>query len=147
MKVEVEIDRSCTEPVAIIRAASVSEEVQRAAELLADIGTLSIIPGFRDGSAHLLNPARIRRIYASGGKVYAVTDRGEYILRMRLYEAEKKLAHNGFIRISHSEILNLQEVEKFDLSLSGTILVVLSDGSTAYVSRRYVPRIREVIGM
>lgn len=147
MKVDIQIDSSCKEPEATIRAASLTSEVQQAAEMLAAMGTPSYLAGFKDGSAHLLEPADVRRVYAAGGKVFAVTKDGEYTLRMRLYEAEQRLTGKGFIRISHSEILNLQDVKRFDLSLSGTILVELSDGTTSFVSRRYVKRIRMALGM
>lgn len=147
MKVTIQIDDDCAEPEVVIRAAVLTEEVRQTAELLSSMGSASFLVGFQAGTARLLNPACIRRIYASSGKVFAVTDRGEWVLKLRLYEAEKRLAGRGFIRISHSEILNLKEVEKFDLNLSGSILVVLSDGSTAYVSRRYVRRVREALGV
>lgn len=148
MKVDIIIDADFGEPEVTIRTAAITDDVQRAAAILTDTVAPAQLVGFSEGSAHLLDPACVRRIYASGGKVHAVSNQGvEYVLKLRLYEAEKRLAAHGFIRISHSEIVNLQDVEKFDLSLSGTILIVLADGSTAYVSRRYVPRIREVLGM
>lgn len=147
MKVRIELDNAYENPEAIIRTAAISAEVQRAASLLADCGSPAFLAGFRDGAVRLLEPSAIRRVYASGGKVFAATPHGEYLLRMRLYEVERQLSGRGFIRISHSEILNLTEVDRFDFSLSGTILVVLSDGSTTFVSRRYVPRVREALGM
>ena len=76
------------------------------------------------------------RIYLNSGKVVAVTDKGEYILRLRLYEIEKLLLTDQFIRISNSEIINLKKVNNFDLSFTGTICVKLSNGVTTYVSRR-----------
>lgn len=147
MKVDIRIDDSCTEPTVVITAARVTDEVRRAAELLADLGPLDLLVGFQNGMAHVLDPADIQRVYASRGKVYAVTGKGEFVLRIRLYEAEKRLAARHFIRISNSEIVNLREVDRFDLSISGTILVQLRQGEITYVSRRYVPKIREALGM
>ena len=63
------------------------------------------------------------RVYAGGGKVYAVTERGEFELRMRLYEAERRLEGGAFARISNAEIVNLDRVRAFDLRLTGTIVV------------------------
>ena len=87
------------------------------------------------------------RIYLNSGKVVAVTDKGEYILRLRLYEIEKLLLTDQFIRISNSEIINLKKVNNFDLSFTGTICVKLSNGVTTYVSRRYVPKLRKILGI
>ena len=51
------------------------------------------------------------------------------------------------MRISNSEIVNLKKVRGFDLSFAGTICVSLSDGSVTYVSRRYVSKIKQVLGI
>ena len=87
------------------------------------------------------------RIYLNSGKVVAVTDKGEHILRLRLYEIEKLLLTDQFIRISNSEIINLKKVNNFDLSFTGTICVKLSNGVTTYVSRRYVPKLKKILGI
>lgn len=47
-------------------------------------------------------------IYASAGKVIAVTEGGEYTLRLQLYEVEERLNLDIFVHISNSEIINLQ---------------------------------------
>lgn len=87
------------------------------------------------------------RIYLNSGKVVAVTDKGEYILRLRLYEIENLLLTDQFIRISNSEIINLKKVNNFDLSFTGTICVKLSNGVTTYVSRRYIPKLKKILGI
>ena len=79
--------------------------------------------------------------------VFAVLPEGEYVLRLRLYEAEERLKQRHFVRISNSEIINLKKARSFDLSFTGTICVTLSDGSSTYVSRRYVNKIKEVLGI
>ncbi|MFO7161703.1 MAG: LytTR family DNA-binding domain-containing protein, partial [[Clostridium] cellulosi] len=86
-------------------------------------------------------------IYAANGKVYAVTASDEYVLRYRLYELEECLKRESFVRISNSEVVNLKKVKNFDLSFTGTICVTLTDGTVTYVSRRYVSRIKEVLGI
>ena len=95
----------------------------------------------------ILEQADIIRVYAAKGKVYAVTAKGEYLLRMRLYEAEERLDQTRFVRISNSEIINLKMAKRFDLSFSGTICVNLAGGQTAYVSRRYVAKIKRLLGI
>ncbi|WP_417043329.1 LytTR family DNA-binding domain-containing protein [Dysosmobacter sp.] len=77
----------------------------------------------------------------------AQTDRGTYTVRQRLYELEQKFLVHRFARISHSEIVNLKKVTALDLTLTGTIRVTLSDGTVCWASRRYVRRIKEVLGL
>ena len=57
--------------------------------------------------------------------------------------SEKKW--DRFIRISNKDIVNIEHVEKFDLSFTGIITVVLKNGTRVQVSRRYMKKIREKI--
>lgn len=146
MQIEIKIDSSCTEPKVILLTASMTEEVNAVLRRLTD-QTPQMITGSRDDKVEIIEPGDLIRIYASAGKVFAVTSRGEYTLRLRLYEAEERLPGGQFVRISNSEIINLKKVNNFDLSFTGTICVRLSDKTTTYVSRRYVARIKKILGI
>lgn len=146
MQIEIKIDSKLTEPKVIIMTDQMTEEIKALAQRLSET-ELQMLAGFREDRVSVLDPKSILRIYAANGKVFAVTEEGEYLLRLRLYELEERLRRDSFVRISHSEILNLKKVRQFDLSLTGTICVSLSDGSVAYVSRRYVSKIKEMLGL
>lgn len=146
MQIEIKIDSSCTEPKIIIQTASITEEINILMQRLSE-NTPPILTGSKDGKMEVLSPDDLFRVYAAGGKVFAVTDRGEYLLRLRLYEAAERLNPAHFVRISNSEIINLNKVKNFDLSFSGTIYVKLTNGTTTYVSRRYVSKIKKILGM
>ena len=62
-------------------------------------------------------------------------------------EAEERLDNSKFVRISNSEIVNLKKVKSLDLSFVGTICMELSNGTVSYVSRRYVSKIKKVLGL
>ena len=146
MQVEIKIDPSMTEPKIIVQTASMTDELNDLLRRLSEPEP-RFIAGVREGDARLLDRSGILRIYASGGKVLAQTEEGEFSLRQRLYELEPRLRGESFVRISNSEIINLKKVRRFDLSIAGTICVSLSDGSTSYVSRRYIPKIKSVLGL
>lgn len=146
MQVEVKIDSSYTEPKVVIMTSSMTEEVQEIVKKLSD-ETPRIISGSRDDKVEVLDQAELIRIYANSGKVFAVTDKGEYTIRLRLYELEERLDANQFVRISNSEIINLKKVCNFDLSFSGTICVKLENKTVTYVSRRYVSKIKKILGL
>ena len=146
VQVEIKIDASVTEPKVIVVANELTEEVNALIQALSESGP-KMITGFRDDTVTVLDEKDILRIYAAGGRVYAVLPSGEYALRLRLYEAEERLKTSRFVRISNSEIINLRKVKSFDLSFTGTICVILSDGSKTYVSRRYMSKIKEVLGI
>ncbi len=146
MQVEVKIDSEYLEPKVIIITASMTEEVNA---LLAKLSehTPQVISGSREDKIEVLDPAELIRVYANSGKVYAVTEKGKYVLRLRLYEAEQRLDPHQFVRISNSEIISLKKVVNFDLSFTGTICVKLRGGEVTYVSRRYVSKIKEILGV
>ena len=79
--------------------------------------------------------------------LFRSTEKGEYALKFRMYELEEKLDKNCFVRISNSEIINLKKVKSFDLSLTGTICVKMKNGRVTYASRRYVSKIKQVLGI
>lgn len=146
MKIEIKLDESCAETKIIVVTDKITDEVSELMRLLAEEAPRFVI-GFYGDAAEALKQADIIRVYAANGKVYAVTGKGEYQLRLRLYEIEKKLNKSNFVRISNSEIVNLDKVKRFDLSLVGTICVSLSDGSVTYASRRYVTKIKQTLGI
>lgn len=146
MQLEVLIDHAYTEPKVILYTASMTEEVHMILEKLSE-HTPQIISGSRNGKIEVIEEAELIRIYAGAGKVFAVTEKGEYALRLRLYEAENRLPSKQFVRISNSEIINLKKVDSFDLNFSGTICVRLSNQTNTYVSRRYVSKIKKLLGI
>lgn len=146
MQIEIKIDSSCTEPKIVVVTDKMTDQVNNLVKRLSE-ETPQVLTGFREEQVVILNQKSIIRIYASTGKVYALTENGEYVLRMRLYELENRLDKNSFVRISNSEIINLKKVKGFDLSFAGTICVTLSDGTVTYVSRRYISKIKQVLGI
>lgn len=146
MQLEVKIDSSYIEPKVIILTASMTEDVHIILNKLSDQAP-QIISGSKDNKIEVIEQADLIRIYASSGKVFAVTHKGEYALRLRLYEIEERLPPHQFVRISNSEIINLKNVNNFDLSFTGTICVKLANGTITYVSRRYVSKLKKILGI
>lgn len=146
MQVEIKIDSSYEEPKVIVLTASMTDEISAVVKKLSE-DVPQVISGVRNEKVEVIEPQTIIRIYAASGKVFAVTEKGEYTLRLRLYELEERLDGSRFVRISNSEIINLQKVNCFDLSFTGTICVKLSGGATTYVSRRYVSKIKKILGI
>lgn len=145
MKVELNIEPSLPDVTVVIHAPARTEEVER---LLARLSEQEdSLLGFRGTEAVMLAPETILRFYGEDKEVRAQTAEGVYTVRHRLYELEERLDRQQFVRISHSEIVNLRQVTGLDLGLTGTIRMTLTGGVTTYVSRRYVKKIKEVLGL
>lgn len=146
MEIKVIIDPECTEPRVTIHTHEMSEAVVEILRRL-QASKAAFLTGISGKEVQILDPADIIRVVVSSGVVTALTKDGEFRLRGPLYEAEAKLGTDDFARISQSEIINIHEVERFDFSESGTIRVVFRNGVSSYVSRRYIQRIRKLLGI
>ena len=99
------------------------------------------------GERVLLPLKDILRFYTENQKVMAQDESGVYGISEKLYELEERLDTGQFFRISKSEIVNLKKIKRLDLSITGTIKVILSDGTETYTSRRNVTKLKQCLGM
>ena len=146
MQIEIKIDETLSEPRIIIMTNKITDEISELMQRLAEEKT-RLLAGFKKETVSLLEQEKIIRIYAANSKVFAVTEDDEYQVRLRLYELEDRLDRKFFVRISNSEIINLRKIEEFDMSFTGTICVSLSNGAVTYVSRRYIAKIKQLLGL
>ncbi|KAF0091728.1 MAG: response regulator receiver [Fusobacteria bacterium] len=150
LKIDIRIDEKTLETTIIVQASKIDEEITEIINKLKEIENKNrkgTITGFKDDIVEIIDENKIIRIYSSMQKVMAETSFGTYLIKSRLYELEERLDKNNFVRISNSEIINLKRVVNFDLSFSGTICVNLDNKETTYVSRRFVSKIKEVLGI
>ena len=146
MEIEIVIDQSQIEPKIIIKTSKLTQEVENIMNILSQQNP-SIISGIKDEKLEIIDENAIIAVFAQDGKVYADTKNGIYELKLRLYELENILDKTRFVRISKSEIINLKAVKNFDLSFTGTISVEMKNGKISYVSRRFVSKIKKILGV
>ena len=149
MKIKMEVAPGIPEPEIILRCAEAGEAaaglLSRLYELAAeDTGKLT---GQLDGQTYLLDPAKVLYADTADKRAFLYTAGAVYETELRLYELEERLSPHQFVRISNSEIIHLKKVVNFDLSFAGTIYVKLSNGTVTYVSRRYVSKIKKILGI
>ncbi len=147
MEVEIRLTSAREGPALVIEAPALTDEVEALARKLRELddGTL---PGWQGERAFLLKTAELARFYGQDKGVFAQHESGEvYSLRLRLYELEERLDGRTFVRISHSEIVNLKKITALDLSLGGTIKMTLSGGGVCWVSRRNVKKLKDALGL
>ena len=144
MKVELRIDPGCSGVSVVINAPALTDEVKALAARLEGGG---VLVGWQRGRAVPLAAEDILRCYGEEKGVKCQTPGGVYDLKERLYELEEELEGTRFVRVSNSEIVNLNKVSALDLSLTGTIKLTLEGAAAVYVSRRYVKKIKEALGL
>lgn len=136
MKVTIRIDPGCGTPSVTITAPALTDEIKA---LAARLESGDRLIGWRDGSAFPIPPETLLRCYGEDKGVKAQTANGVFDLKERLYELEARLDRHTFVRTSQSEIVNL--------TLTGTIKMTLAGDTVCYVSRRYVKKIKEALGL
>lgn len=145
IEVEIRLEPALPDVKVVIHAPARTEQVEALAARLS--GMPEPLWGFRGEEAVPLRTDGVLRFYGEDKAVRAQTVEAIYTVRPRLYELEQLLPPGQFVRISHSEIVNLRQVTGLDLSLTGTIRMTLSGGTACYVSRRYVKKIKEALGL
>ena len=147
MKVEVQIDPALDQPVIVLRAPMPTAEVEELARRLRAEAVPQPFTVYAEREAVRVSRPIVLRFYAEDKGVFCQTAQGVYTVRQRLYELEEELAGTKFVRVSNSEIVNLDRVAALDLTLAGTIKMTLEGGTVCWVSRRYVKKIRQALGL
>lgn len=146
MEIEIKIEPGRQEPKVVILTGEESEDLRCLAESLSRLA-MGPIPVQRGEEKLLLPQGDFFRFYTDGKGVSAQTAEETYAVRLRLYELEERLDAARFVRISNGEIINLSRVTAVDLSLAGTICMTLDGTVKAYVSRRYVKKVKETLNL
>ena len=146
MKVEVIIDESLNENKVTIYAKKHSKDIENIRDMLTD-RLLDKIVAFYDKEIFILSFDEIIRIFAQDGDVFVKTNNKSYKVRLTLTELEKRLDKKKFIRISRSEIVNIDYIKRLDLSFIGTIAVEFTNDEVSYVSRRRLKDFKKILGL
>ncbi len=143
MKISVFIDKNREEEITIY-AHEKTELLEQIKSLVNDYS--SQIIGFKDSEIFQLKATDIYCFTVENNKVFAITENDKFLLKNRLYSIEQSLS-SDFIKINKSCIANIKKIDRFDASISGTLMVKFKNGYTDYVSRRSVKAVKERLGL
>lgn len=100
------------------------------------------IPGYREDEIKMLSVSEIQCITVLDGKTYAIDSKNQqYRLKQRLYELESALPAS-FIRINKSTLANEAHLDRFAVTVTGSVDAVFKCGYREYVSRRCFAQIK-----
>ena len=146
MKVEIVVDKNLKEKEVIIKTPKVDQESLDIKEKILS-NDIQILSGIYDEKLEIIDLDDIIRIYANDKKVYTVTEKKAYLMKLPLYKIEDYLSGKNFVRISNSEIINLDKTKNFDFKYIGTISCEMDNGDVCFVSRRAMKKVREILGV
>lgn len=100
------------------------------------------IPGYGEDEIKMLSVSQIQCITVLDGKTYAIDSKNQrYRLKQRLYELESTLPAS-FIRINKSTLANENCLDRFAVTVAGSVDAVFKCGYREYVSRRCFAQIK-----
>ena len=129
-----------------IDAPELTEEVQNIINYISNINKKqSQIVADKDNKIYILELKDVICFFSKDKYNYVRTVNGIYRIKMKLYELEEVLDKNDFIKISNSCIVNINQVECFDISILGTIVVKLKDDTKENVSKRNIKKVKQML--
>lgn len=89
----------------------------------------------------------IHFFFTDGYIVYVKINDEKYRTKYRIYELEKVLPDEIFVKINQGVIANITKIKKVSPCINGTMRIDFLNGDTEYASRRSVRKIKEKLGI
>ena len=144
MKVNIELSKDYNPPHATIYTDEITDEVQQVVDVLNKKDVPFI--GNKEDRMYMIKPEEIYMITIIDKKTMIYTQDDHYISKKRLYELSEHLGHH-FMQISKQTIVNLVFIESIEASFNGCLLLKLKNGTSDYVSRKYLPALKRYLGL
>lgn len=145
MKVNVVVEPDLEEEYVEIHVKRITDEITRLSELIQNKS--QAITGMDEYERIVvIEKTNIVALHAEKKWCRIYTDTSNYSCRKRLYEVENMLG-TDFMKISKSIIVNLRKIESVEAVFNGMLLLRMKNGSKEYVSRTYLPQMKEYLGI
>ena len=95
----------------------------------------------------IVNTENICYMESVGHDVYVYADNTQYKTRLRIYQLEKLLPSDIFIRISNSIIIRKNSIRHIKPALSCKFYLTLTNGDVVDVTRSYYYKFKEFYGI
>jgi len=145
MRIIVEKPNGNEEDSIIVRCRHVSQELL--SYLNAQATQSDKLVAYLNSQIHLLHPSKVFYIEAVDNKTFIYCEKAVYDSKQKLYDLEKTLEFNDFLRVSKSLIVNLRNIRFLSPAFSGRLEAELKNGERVIISRQYVPVLKKALGI
>ena len=146
IKINTNISSEFKEASITINAPELTKEIQNLIQYSSHINEMqNQIMASENNKIYFIDLERVICFFSKDKYNYVRVKEGTYKIKQKLYELENSLRKKDFIRISNSCLIHINQVECFDTSVLGTILVRLKDGTQETVSKRRVAQIMKLL--
>jgi len=144
MKITIREPLDGEEEQAIIISSDLSPELLSVLKVLKVVDDKLI--GKIDNKIFRIDPSDVYYIESINNKVF-LHGNSKYESQQKLYELEEQLQARKFLRVSKSFIINLREVKSLAPALQGRLEAGFANGESVIISRQYVHRFKDALGL
>lgn len=101
----------------------------------------------KENELYFINLSDVLYFESVDNRIYLYTEKDVLEIKQRLYELEFLLSDKDFIRISKSQIVNIQKITSLKPELNRTILATMCNGEQLSISRKYVKALRNLLSV
>ena len=102
---------------------------------------------YRDNKIVLVDKKEILFFESVDDKVFVYTLEDVFETKLKLYELEQILPAKNFFRANKAVIVNLNKIKSLSPAFGGRFEAVLKNGYKVIISRSYVPKLKELLGL
>ena len=102
---------------------------------------------YKDSKIVLVDKKDIFYFESVEEKVFAYTLDDVFQTKFKLYEIEDIFDSNTFFRANKAVIVNINKIKSLTSAFGGRFEAVLKNGYKVIISRNYVPKLKEILGL
>lgn len=145
MKIEVSVDEKATDLKISVTCRQLTPDIEK---ILATLRMMNHqLTAKKDAEIYLLDTAQAIYIESVGRKCFIYTSNEIYESDFRLYELEQQLEEYGFIRVSKSFLIHLQNIQSLKADINRKIRITMSNGEQIIASRQYADELKKRLGV
>ncbi len=145
MKIEIIVDENANDLDIVVTCKRLTPDVEKILASLRMINHQLTVK--KDGEILFLDIAQIIYIESIDRKCFIYTRKDVYESDYRLYELEGQLEEYGFLRVSKSFLIHLQDIQSLRADINRRIRITMAGGEQIIASRQYAEELKKRLGV
>ncbi len=101
----------------------------------------------KENESYFIDSSDVLYFESVDNRTFLYTEDDVLEINQRLYELENILSDKDFVRISKSQIVNINKIRSLKPELNRTILATMCNNEQLSISRKYVKTIRNILSI
>lgn len=145
LKIDISVNEAAEDLVISITCRQLTPDIER---MIATLRMMNHqLTAKKDGEIHRVDIAQVLYMESVDRKCFIYTDCEVYESDFKLYELERQLEGNGFLRVSKSFLIHLQKIRSLKADINRKIRITMSNGEQIMASRQYAEELKRRLGV